>query len=110
MYPVRRRLKDYKDVADVELTWRAIQFKVVSDVKKELAIWSENTDTVADENKIQKAFTIIEEFAKIKFTADLLAEFHKPIQLEETEQGSQDANAMQDWGVSIKVQVCTTAS
>ena len=86
-------MKDYKTVADVELTWSVIQFKVGSDVKKELAIWNENTDTVADENKIQKAHRIIEEFAQIKFTADLLAEFHRTVQLEETEQGSQDANA-----------------
>ena len=93
MYQVKRRLKDYEDVADVELTWRAIQFKVVSDVRKELAIWNGNTDTVADENKIQKAHRIIEEFAQIKFTADLLAEFHRTVQLEGTDQGSQDANA-----------------
>ena len=92
MYQVRRRLKDYEDVADVELSWRAIQFKVVSDVNKEFAIWNEKADTLADQNQIQKATVVLEEFAQMKFTADLLAEFHMTFQLVETEQGSQDAN------------------
>ena len=92
MYQVRRRLKDYEDVADVELTWRAIQFKVVSDVRKELAKWMETADTLADQNQIQKAHQILDQFEQTKFTADVLKDFHDTFQLVE-QQCSQDPNA-----------------
>ena len=89
-------MKDYKDVADVELAWKVIQYKVVSDVKKEIAIWSKKADNYTDQLQIQKATTVLEKFAQLKFEADVLAEFHMTFQLLETEQGVQDANAMQD--------------
>ena len=89
-------MKDYKDVADVELAWKVIQYKVVSDVKKEIAIWSKKADNYTDQLQIQKATVVLEKFAQLKFTADILAEFHMTFQLLETEQGAQDANAMQD--------------
>ena len=89
-------MKDYKGVADVELAWKVIQYKVVSDVKKEIAIWSKKADNYTDQLQIQKATTVLEKFAQLKFEADVLAEFHMAFQVIETEQGAPDANAMQD--------------
>ena len=89
-------MKDYKDVAEVEQSWKVIQYKVVSDVKKEIAIWSKKADNYTDQLQIQKATVVLEKLAQSKFTADILAEFHMTFQLIETEQGAQDANAMQD--------------
>ena len=89
-------MKDYKDPAEVELSWKVIQFKVVSDVKKEIAIWSKNADNFTDQLQVQKATTVLEQFAQLKFYADVLAEFHMAFSLVETEQGTPDASAMQD--------------
>ena len=91
MYQARRRLKDYKDVPEVEQNWRVIQLKVVSDVKEELAQWTETADTLADQNQIQQAQKILDQFAQMKFSADLFKEFHRNFQL--VEQGSKDADA-----------------
>ena len=99
MYQVRRRLKDYKDVADVELAWKVIRYKVASDVKKEIAIWSKKADNYTDQLQIQKATTVLEKFAQLKFEADVFAEFHMAFQVIETEQGAPDASqdeTMQD--------------
>ena len=98
MYQVRRRLKDYKDVADVELAWKVIQYKVVSDVKKEIATWSNKTDNYTDQLQMARATTVIEQFAQLKFEADVLNEFHMAFQVIEMEGGpvaSQD-ETMQD--------------
>ena len=92
-------MKDYKDVADVELAWKVIQYKVVSDVKKEIAIWSKKADNYTDQLQIQKATTVLEKFAQLKFEADVLAEFHMAFQVIETEQSAPDASqdeTMQD--------------
>ena len=92
-------MKDYKDVADVELAWKVIQYKVVSDVKKEIAIWSKKADNYTDQLQIQKATVVLEKFAQLKFEADVLAEFHMAFQVIETEQGAPDASqdeTMQD--------------
>ena len=91
-------MKDYKDVADVELAWKVIQYKVVSDVKKEIAIWSKNADNFTDQLQVQKATTVLEKFAQLKFEADVLAEFHMAFQVIEM-QGAPDASqdeTMQD--------------
>ena len=91
-------MKDYKDVADVELAWKVIQYKVVSDVKKEIAIWSKKADNYTDQLQIQKATSVLEKFAQLKFEADVLAEFHMAFQVIEM-QGAPDASqdeTMQD--------------
>ena len=91
-------MKDYKDVADVELAWKVIQYKVVSDVKKELAIWSKKADNYTDQLQISKATSVLEQFAQLKFEADVLNEFHMAFQVIEMEGApvaSQD-DTMQD--------------
>ena len=85
MYQVRRRLKDYKDVNEVELNWKVIQYKVVSDVKKELAIWSKKVDNYTDQLQMVRATTVLEQFAQLKFEADVLNEFHMAFQVIEME-------------------------
>ena len=78
-------MKDYKDVAGVELAWKVIQYKVVSDVKKELAIWSKKADNYTDQLQISKATSVLEKFAQLKFEADVLNEFHMAFQVIEME-------------------------
>ena len=92
MYLVRKRLKDYKDVQEVEISWRAIQYKVVRDVRTELDTWSKTADTLEVQAQIAKAHKIMEEFAKTEFTADILQEFHATFELVATEQGSRDVD------------------
>ena len=78
-------MKDYKDVAEVELAWKVIQYKVVSDVKKEIATWSNKADNYTDQLQMARATTVIEQFAQLKFEADVLNEFHMAFQLVEME-------------------------
>ena len=54
-----------------------IQFKIVSDVKKELAQWSEAADTLTAQKQIQQAHKMLDQFAQMKFEAELLEEFHR---------------------------------
>ena len=78
-------MKDYKDPAEVELSWKVIQFKVVSDVKKEIATWSNKADNYTDQLQMVRANTVIEQFAQLRFEADVLNEFHMAFQLVEME-------------------------
>ena len=78
-------MKDYKDVADVELAWKVIQYKVVSDVKKEIATWSNKAYNYTDQLQMARANTVIEQFAQLKFEAEVLNDFHMAFQLVEME-------------------------
>ena len=91
-------MKDYKDPAEVELSWKVIQFKVVSDVKKEIATWSNKAVEYKDQLQMVRANTVIEQFAQLRFEADVLNEFHMAFQVIEME-GAPVANqddTMQD--------------
>ena len=78
-------MKDYKDPAEVELSWKVIQFKVVSDVKKEIATWGNKADNYTDQLQMVRANTVIEQFAQLKFEAEVLNDFHMAFQLVEME-------------------------
>ena len=78
-------MKDYKDPAEVELSWKVIQVKVVTDVKKEIATWSNKAVEYKDQLQMVRANTVIEQFAQLRFEADVLNEFHMAFQLVEME-------------------------